>query len=151
MSKRRASRELALQVFYALDINAGLHEIPYNEFCETVLVQLGHLSRSGKSSGEDLSYLILAGVRSNIEDIDRHIDEASDNRTMERLSIIDRNILRMAVFEMLYVPDVPPRVAINEAIEIAKSYESDNYPKFMNGVLERIYRILKVKSRGQTT
>jgi len=147
MRKRRLSREIALQVLYALDIDGRIGSMDVGAFNENALMQLDYLSEGAASKGRDLSYLLITGVYNNLLQIDDYIENASDNWTVKRLSVTDRNILRIAVFEMAYVPELPPRVAINEAIEISKSFAADNSPKFINGVLDRIYRILLVAKK----
>lgn len=148
MKKRRDSRVLALQVLYALDIQSDIRSLDIGTLSERATEQLHLMDTGHAGSGQDLSYLLIQGVFNHLETIDSFIESASDNWTVNRLSVIDRNIIRIAVFEIAYIPDIPHRVAINEAIEIAKSFGTDNSPKFINGVLDRIYRILKVKSRG---
>ncbi|MCD4655242.1 transcription antitermination factor NusB [bacterium] len=148
MRKRRLSRELALQILFALDIDGKISLMDSEQFYQIALEQLGFLSPEIAEPGQNLSYLLISGVFNNLSQIDSYIENASDNWTVKRLSVIDRNILRIAVFEMAYVPELPPRVAINEAIEISKNFATDNSPKFINDVLDRICRILKVKSRG---
>ncbi|MBN1298028.1 transcription antitermination factor NusB [bacterium] len=155
MKKKRASRELALQVLYALDIGDGIHLMDARVFSSTSADQILHLTGDTADATDtaaaipSLSLLIVTGVFEHLTTIDGYIETASDNWTLRRLSIIDRNILRIAVFELAFVSETPPRVAINEAIEIAKSFGTDNSPKFINGVLDRIYRILSLKSRGE--
>jgi transcription antitermination protein NusB len=141
--KRRASREKALQILYAIDIDGNLDKLTSEIFIDEATRQLSCVSGNTTSQTQDLAFLLIQGVHQNIITIDALIEEASDNWKLSRLSIIDRNLLRIAVFEMLFVASVPPRVAINEAIEIAKLYGSDHSPKFINGILDRIYRILK--------
>ncbi|HPQ40335.1 MAG TPA: transcription antitermination factor NusB [bacterium] len=145
MKKRRDSRVLALQVLYALDVQNDIRSLESGEFETLAMEQLQSIETG---AGQDLSSLLVFGVHKHIHAIDDYIEAASDNWTVHRLSVIDRNILRIAVFEIAFVSEMPPRVAINEAIEIAKSFSTDNSPKFINGVLDRIYRILKINSRG---
>jgi len=143
MHKRRASREGALQLLYALDIDGEFDSMSADNFTPAATQQLIWVTSDSESSVRDLVYLLMQGVFQNLDTIDSFIEKASDNWTVKRLSIIDRNILRIAMYEMAFVKDIPPRVAINEAIEIAKLYGAENSPKFINGVLDRIYRILK--------
>lgn len=141
--KRRASREKALQILYAIDIEGNLDKLAPGFFIEEASRQLSCASGNTTRSTQDLAFLLIQGVHQHINTIDALIEEASDNWKLSRLSIIDRNILRIAVYEMLLIASVPPRVAMNEAIEIAKLYGSDHSPKFINGILDRIYRIIK--------
>ncbi len=81
---------------------------------------------------------LVAGVIAHCDELDGHIASALTNWTPERVGRIERNILRVALFEMAYCEDVPNKVAINEAIEIAKSFAADEAPRFINGVLDRL-------------
>ena len=91
-----------------------------------------------KESVREHAETLVAGVCEGREALDVDIDGALKGWTPERVGRIERNILRIAVFEMISVEDVPPKVAINEAIELAKSYGSDESPGFVNAVLDRI-------------
>lgn len=141
--KSRASREKALQILYALDVNNMMETMEPKAFEEGVMQNLSLMPEAASKQAQELAFLLIKGVYNNTSTIDPLIEKASDNWILKRLSIIDRNILRIAVYEMLFVKTVPPRVALNEAIEIAKLFSSENSPKFINGILDKIYRILK--------
>ena len=81
---------------------------------------------------------LAAGVEDKIEEIDRVIGDTSEHWSVTRMPLVDRNILRIATYELIYAPDVPASVAINEAVELAKVYGGDDSSKFVNGVLGRI-------------
>ena len=74
------------------------------------------------------------------EDVDRLIEKFSENWTLSRMAVIDRNLLRMAVCEILFCRDTPPKVVIDEAVEIAKKYGSADSPNFINGILDRVMK-----------
>lgn len=141
--KSRASREKALQILYALDVDSAMDTMELKIFEEQALKNLTLMPEAASKQTQAQAFLLIKGVYHNVSTIDPLIEKASDNWILKRLSIIDRNILRIAVYEMLFVKSVPPRVALNEAIEIAKQFSSENSPKFINGILDRIYRILK--------
>ena len=84
----------------------------------------------------------IDGVSLKLEELDREIKKNSDNWEMDRMGGVDRNVLRLAFFELLHCPDVPPVVAVNEAIQLAKELSSDESGKFVNGILENIIRKL---------
>lgn len=86
------------------------------------------------------SSLLVTGINSNIASIDSIIKKYVKNWEIERMAIIDRNILRIACFELLYADDIPPKVSINEAIELAKKFGDIDSPRFVNGVLDKIYK-----------
>jgi len=81
----------------------------------------------------------LAGILRHREEIDRIIDRRAEGWGIDRLAAVDRNILRLGIYELLYT-DIPPEVAIDEAVELAKEYGTENAPKFINAILDRIQR-----------
>ena len=98
---------------------------------------------SGKAITEDVkefSNSIVEGVIKNISMIDNKISQSASNWSIERMAAVDRNILRMATYELLFMNDIPVKVTINEAIEIAKRYGGDDSGAFVNGILDRILK-----------
>jgi N utilization substance protein B len=81
-----------------------------------------------------------SGVKREQGTLDRYIEEASENWKISRITYVDKNIMRVAIFEMLYSPEVPPKVAIDEALELAKKFGSEDSKDFVNGVLDRILK-----------
>jgi len=129
LGRRRKSREFALQVLYQLNIT--------KEDANRVLAQFQeHFSPEGEVD-EFLKRLVL-GVLEHCRELDRLIEQYSENWRLDRINMIDRNILRMALFELLYCEDIPPKVTINEAIDLGKRYGSDDSGSFINGILDRI-------------
>ena len=126
---RRKSRELALQVLYQLDITS-------QDAIKTI-TQFRDLF-SKKKNKDGFAERIVLGVLEHSQEIDRLIEQYSENWRLDRMSIIDRNILRMATFELLYREDIPPKVTLNEAIELGKRYGSEDSGSFINGILDRI-------------
>lgn len=141
MGDRRKSRELALQALFALDLNKlGLNKLDLNE-----TGSLPAMDEFLEQYGEDLSeptrlfFLTLVdGVLENREKIDTLLDQWAKNWKIFRMPAVDRNIMRIAVFEMLNLPDIPPSVSINEAVEIGKKFGTRDSGPFINGVLDRI-------------
>ncbi len=90
----------------------------------------------------DMEYVkrILAGITDKVPDIDQLIIKAAPEWPLDQISVIDKSILRLAGYELLYSDDIPPKVAINEAVEIAKTFGGENSSKFVNGVLGTLYR-----------
>ncbi|MGM9987083.1 MAG: transcription antitermination factor NusB [Bacillaceae bacterium] len=129
---RRTAREKALQALYQIDLIKSSPE----EAIQSVLAE-------GEKEA-DVQFLkeLVVGCIDNIEDVDATIKPYLKKWTIERLGIIDRNIVRMAVYEMKYVEDIPHNVSINEAIEIAKVFGDDHSKKFINGVLSNIKEAL---------
>jgi N utilization substance protein B len=111
------------------------------------------LVSSGEDAQESLSQLVspfaehlVRGVHLHRVEIDEVIASASEHWRLDRMSIVDRNILRIALFEMLYCPDVPPKASINEAIDIGKKFGSEDSGSFINGVLDHV--LLKMTRTG---
>ena len=95
---------------------------------------------------EELTIEIVTGVSSHLDELDGHIVESANGWTLARKPVIDRNILRMAVFELSYSRDVPVAVVINEAVELAKTFSTDDSGRFVNGVLSAISKVVRVTS-----
>jgi transcription antitermination protein NusB len=131
MGKRREGREVALQLLFHWDLNIqqSLDVTELNLFWEF---------RPAMSGVRTFATNLLKGVISRQAMIDEKITKYTANYELRRISAVDRNILRMAIYEMLYADDVPPIVAINEAIDIAKKFGTEESGKFVNGVLDRV-------------
>ena len=123
---RRKARVLALQALY--EINSTEHE---TEEAVSNLLAEGRLSEGNANFAREL----VSGVVQNKEKIDEHIQRFAPAWPIDQLPVVDKNILRLAIFEILLDNKVPVKVAINEAIELAKTFGSDNSSKFVNGVL----------------
>jgi transcription antitermination protein NusB len=92
--------------------------------------------------------LLLEGVTRELEGLDRCIVEASEHWKLSRITYVDKNILRVAIFEMLHSPEVPPKVAIDEALELAKKFGTEDSKDFVNGILDRVLRDHYEKGAG---
>lgn len=101
------------------------------------MVQLRENFSPGEGEDEFTKRIVL-GVMEHRQEIDRLIEERSENWRLNRMTIIDRNILRIAIFELLYCGDIPPKVTLNEAIDLGKRYGSEESGSFINGILDRI-------------
>lgn len=129
MGKRRKSREFALQVLYQLDITK-------QDAAGTIAQLQEHfLSREGS---DEFAKQIVLGVTEHRQEIDRLIKQYSKNWRLDRMNMIDRIILRMATFELLYCEEIPPKVTLNEAIDLGKRYGAQDSGSFINGILDRI-------------
>lgn len=133
MGKRRKAREAVLQALYELEFS----ERPWREVLEDQFDRRA-------SSEESTAYAreLMEATMGHRDEIDGKIEEALENWDMDRLSLIDKNILRFALAELLYLPQVPASVTINEAIEVAQKYSSADAGKFINGILDSIARTL---------
>jgi transcription antitermination protein NusB len=95
---------------------------------------------------DDLTTEIVTGVSTHLGELDSHIVECANGWTLARMPVIDRNVLRMAVYELSYSRDVPVAVVINEAVELAKTFSTDDSGRFVNGVLSAISKVVRVTS-----
>ena len=135
MGKRREGREAAVQCLYQLDANR-------EELSELFPRFWALRSAPGKEAPTGKTRLfteeLVTGVAAHLADIDARIKKFAANYELHRISAVDRNIIRLAIFEMLHCPEVPPVVSINEAIEIAKRFGSEESGRFVNGILDRV-------------
>jgi transcription antitermination factor NusB len=129
MGTRRQGREAALKLLYALDITQNEVEDVVNAPWTAEIIP---------PDTRDFVMALVMGVSSHREQIDTVIRTWSTHWSLDRIGTVERNLLRLAIFELLFMPDIPPNVTINEAIEIAKSYGGDEAWVFVNGVLDRI-------------
>jgi N utilization substance protein B len=127
MGTRRKSRELALQALYQGEQAGQNGLLVFEEFCAHFQVNKKSIPYAKK---------LLDGVQEKADAINQLISKYAENWRLERMSVIDRNILRLAVYEVHYQDDVPISVAINEAVEIAKRYSTDDSGPFINGILD---------------
>lgn len=142
MGKRRRARELALQFLYQFDT---LTESSTEDINIEEMLRLFWATKetSLEDDVREFSDRLITGACDNIEGIDEIIDRYSEHWRLSRMSRIDRNILRMAIYELVYLRDIPPPVTINEAIELAKKYGTEESGGFVNGILDRIRMSLK--------
>lgn len=132
MRKRSKGREESLKILYQAEVTKRTitsanenYWISKEKFDQTV---------------HNFSDRIVLGVETNITLIDEKISKYATNWQLKRMAIIDRNILRMGVYELLYADDIPPKVSINEAVELAKKYGDVESSKFVNGILDKIHK-----------
>ena len=129
MGSRRKSREAALKILYAMDVTGQTAE-------QALAAYFDHFAEEGEAvefTGE-----LVRGVGGLVEALDEKIRQASQNWRLERMARVDRNVLRLATYELLHVPSVPRRVSLNEAIELGKRYGAEDSAAFVNGSLDRI-------------
>lgn len=137
MSNRHLARTVAMQILFEWDFN--------NRSQKLAEVTERNVAEFAAGIGEDVSFIggLIKGVTKNMEEIDKTIVKYAPEWPINKITIIDRNILRLGIYELLIAKQVPPKVAINEAIEIAKTYGGDSSGRFINGVLGAIYRNIK--------
>lgn len=129
MGSRRRARELALQALFYADMNRSDIEKVLENFC-----------RQFTPSKRALSYFtrLVRGVSKTSNEIDSFIEKFADHWKISRISCVDRNIMRIGVYELLYCSDIPSKVAINEAIDIGKKFGTEESGAFINGILDSI-------------
>ncbi|MDY0040433.1 MAG: transcription antitermination factor NusB [Desulforhabdus sp.] len=129
MGQRRRSREIALQVLYQMEVIGA----PPDE-----ALRIYYEYFQSPSELRPFCEELVRGVYLHRQEIDRVIASASEHWRLERMSIVDRNILRLALYEMLYCRSIPPTVSINEAIDLGKLYGSSESGSFINGILDHV-------------
>ena len=140
MHQRRKAREIALQVLYELDVlmidvQEGM-ELFWNHF-------------DAPEESRVFASLLIKGAWKNRIEIDSLISSCSEHWTISRMSKVDKNILRMAVYELMHCDDIPPKVTLNEAIDLGKMFGSENSGSFINGILDAVYIKLHGKDEDQ--
>lgn len=132
MGLKRRSRELALQMLFQMDMGT----VQLKDLEENFLPQA--------SAAEMAKVMALQMVRNtwdHLADIDRHLRNLAEHWDLARMAAVDRNILRLATYEILYDAEIPKSVAINEAIEIVKKFSTDESSKFVNGILDKLDKV----------
>ncbi len=132
MRKRTRGRELALQLLYMVDARGEEALLGVDDFLKQ--------EAPDETEAHDFARQLLSGTLDKQEEIDEAISAAAQNWHLRRMALVDRNILRMAVYEMLHLKDIPSKVSINEAIELGKRFSTQQSGSFINGILDRIRR-----------
>ncbi len=140
MGIRHMGRELALKALYRIDICGGASSD-----------ELAALFSSFRADDRVRRFAtqLIEGVRRDERELDKHIADALEHWSVKRLSRVDHNVLRLALWELINLKDVPARVTIDEAIELAKTYGEQDSGRFVNGVLDHLAGRLELKSKGE--
>jgi transcription antitermination protein NusB len=142
MSNRRRAREYVLKALYASE----LRELTKEEIVQSI-IEKGGLDEKTLAFAKRLFDIVL----SNMNDIDLRIEALATNWKLERIAVVDKNVLRMAMCEVEFMPDIPMKVAINEAIELVKKYSTLESASFVNGILDRVLREQDKKEATEET
>ena len=129
MRSRTLAREAALKGLYQLDLRTEVNDAELDELLDRECPQ---------RDARDYAKHLVKGTRKNLASIDREIEQVAENWDLGRMAAIDRNVLRMAIYEMLHRDDIPAAVAINEAVTIAKKYSTKDSGGFVNGILDQV-------------
>ena len=131
MGARRKARELAVQMLYQLDLSGNAPDMIIDTFEDL---------QKSKPNTRDFASKIFRGTVDHLADIDGMIQAQADNWRLSRMAVVDRNIIRLSVYEFLHETDSPKLVVIDEAIEIAKKFGNDKSSQFINGILDGILK-----------
>ncbi len=137
MRKRTKAREYALKILYAVDITGDEPKKCIDKYWTN--------SDEKDTEMKTFANSLVLGASNNGEEIDKIITKSATNWQLKRMAVIDRNILRLAAYELLFVEEIPPKVTINEAIDMAKRYGDSESGKFVNGVLDKINKDIVAK------
>lgn len=130
MRKRTQAREYALQIIYQRDLNPEPPEVLLQIFWET--------NTFAPPEVREYTERLVQGTFLHLDEIDSVISKYAEHWEIHRMAVVDRTILRFATYELLYVEEVPPKVVINEAVNIAKKFSQEESGKFVNGILDKI-------------
>jgi len=152
MSKgiRRQGRELALKVIYSMQDQEGAVEAVLADFWQNFRFRNDVLGEALEETEAPLPFEVqrfaeelIQGVATNLEQIDQMLEEHSTNWALDRMARVDLSLLRLATYELLFRPEIPTSVVINEAIEVGKRYGTKETPAFVNGILDKISRVCR--------
>jgi 3',5'-nucleoside bisphosphate phosphatase len=131
MRARSQAREAALKALYQIDVRPDLTE-----------AELEEVIKQEARSDDALAFAreLVAGTRAHVAEIDREVETVAHNWNIKRMAVIDRNLIRMGAFELIHRTDVPPAVAINEAVVMAKKFSTKDSGSFVNGILDKIHQ-----------
>lgn len=130
MRKRTQARELALQILYKGDLSPEPTDTLLSSFWETNPGLAGEI--------REYSERLVRGTLDHLGEIDPVLSKYTEHWELSRMAVVDRNILRFATYELLYLEEIPPKVVINEAVNIAKKFSQEDSGKFVNGILDKI-------------
>lgn len=137
MGYRRKAREIALQVLYQID-TTGMDP--------GEALDLFWLHFDAPANAREFAVTLVTGTMEHVAKIDGLIRECSDHWSLDRMARVDKNILRMAIYELLHLHEIPPRATLNEAIDIGKTYGSENSGAFVNGILDAFYSHMQLEN-----
>lgn len=129
MRKRTQAREIALQLLYKQDIDPDSVDTLLSSFWET---------KDVPAEVQEYTERLVRGTVTHLGEIDSVLSKYTEHWELPRMAVVDRNILRFSTYELLYLEDIPPKVVINEAVNIAKKFSQEESGKFVNGILDKI-------------
>ena len=135
MGKRRTARELALKFLYQTEFNSNSPDSELNSFCDRANVS---------EEVQNFTQALIKNILFQKKQVEELIEKISANWSPDRMEVIAKNILRLGICELLFDPTTPPKVVINEAVEIAKKFGTEESPDFINGILDKVFKDSKV-------
>jgi len=142
MGKRHKARELATQILFHMEYTPGEVGDIFDLICANF---------ESPKSNRDFSRELVFGVCENRKHLDKMIRKASKNWRVERMSRVDRSILRLSAYELLFMDEIPPKVTIDEAVELAKKFGTEESSAFINGILDNIFNNMKTENLDSGT
>lgn len=142
MGRRREARQAALQYHFWRDMQHGAAPERMQDFWDFLPI---------KPRVREFAEPLIDGMNTHLPEIDDRIRRYAENYEFRRISVVDRNVLRLAIYEMLFRDDIPPVVSINEAIELAKKFGGAESGRFVNGILDRVRKDLSRPAREAVT
>ena len=131
MGKRRTARELALKFLYQTEFNSNSPDSELNSFCDRANVS---------EEVQNFTQALIKNILFHKKEVDELLEKISANWAPARMAVIDKNILRLGICELLFDSKTPPKVVINEAVEIAKKFGTEESPDFINGILDKVFK-----------
>ena len=135
---RRRGRECALQILYQMDVNKDLDSVQGRARVDEAVRFFWQSFENVEQDDKDFAERLVRGVIGSLDDLDAAIAKVSQNWRVVRMGTVDRSLIRVAAYEILYCPDIPRVASINEAVEIAKRFSGKESAAFVNGVLDRV-------------
>ena len=142
MANRHLSRTIAMQSLFAWDFNGKKEELK-----SVIENNIKEFARNIDDT--EFIYALAEGVAKNLADLDAIIAKTAPEWPIDQITLVDRNVLRLGIYELMFLKDVPPKVAINEAVELAKTYGGESSGKFLNGVLGTLYKEMNLEKEGK--
>lgn len=141
MANRHLARTVAMQSLFAWDFNNKEGDLK-------AIVTENISQQTQKLEDADFVFSLVNGVVENLPEIDKIITETAPEWPIDQTTVVDRNVLRLGIYELMFLKEVPPKVAINEAVELGKAFGGESSGKFVNGVLGTLYKKLNVDSEN---
>ncbi len=140
MANRHLSRTIAMQSLFEWDFHGKKSDLK-----EIIQNNIGQFAAGLDDTA--FIYNLAEGVVANLEPIDKIISENATEWPVDQITLVDRNVLRIGIYELMFLKEVPPKVAINEAVELAKTFGGESSGKFLNGVLGTLYKTLEPEEK----